>query len=145
MIPNSVTSIYNYAFSDCRGLTSINIPGSVTTIGDHAFQDCSGLTSINIPDSVTSIYQAVFSGCTGLTSIVIPNSVTSIGEYAFQQCSNLISITCNAVVAPGIKSMTFNAIKENGVLHYPSGSDYSSWMKTDSYYLGYYNWTSQEI
>ena len=62
------------------------IPNSVTSIGDWAFYYCTGLTSVTIPNSVTSIGGAAFSGCTGLTSVTIPNSVTSIEEYAFQGC-----------------------------------------------------------
>jgi hypothetical protein len=57
----------------------------VTSIGDYAFSYCSGLTSVKIPNSVTSIGARAFDGCSGLTltSITIPNSVTSIGEAAF--------------------------------------------------------------
>ena len=33
-IPNSVTSIGDYAFSGCTSLTSVTIPNSVTSIGD---------------------------------------------------------------------------------------------------------------
>ena len=83
IIPNSVTSIGNYAFSGCSGLTSITIPNSVMSIGWEAFSGCSGLTSITIPNSVTSIGSFAFSFCSGLTSITIPNSVTSIGQDAF--------------------------------------------------------------
>ena len=104
VIPNdgSVTSIGDYAFSGCSGLTSITIPDSVTSIGDGVFSSCSGLTSITIPDSVTSIGDGVFSSCSGLTSITIPNSVTSIGEYAFSGCSGLTSITIpNSVTSIG--------------------------------------------
>ena len=46
IIPNSVTTIGNYAFYDCSGLTSVVIPNSVTSIGDFAFCYCSGLTSV---------------------------------------------------------------------------------------------------
>ena len=92
-IPNSVTSIGNYAFCGCSGLTSITIPNSVTSIGNYAFWGCSGLTSITIPDSVTSIGSWAFENCTGLTSITIPNSVTSIGNGAFAGCTGLTSIT----------------------------------------------------
>ena len=92
VIPNSVTSIGDYAFFDCSGLTSIVIPNSVTSIGDDAFRDCSGLTSIIIPNSVTSIGNLAFYNCSGLTSIVIGNSVTSIGNSAFSDCSGLTSI-----------------------------------------------------
>ena len=82
-IPNSVTSINNDTFSNCTGLTSVTIPNSVTTIGDYAFDHCTGLTSVTIPNSVTSIGEGAFSDCNGLTSVTIPNSVTSIGEDAF--------------------------------------------------------------
>ncbi len=91
-IPNSVTAIGDYAFSDCVGLTSVTIPNSVTAIGDYAFY-CSGLTSITIPNSVTAIGTAAFSNCTGLTSITIPNSVTAISDHAFSNCSGLTSVT----------------------------------------------------
>ena len=88
-----VTSITNYAFDYCSGLTSITIPDSVTSIGDDAFYNCSGLTSITIPSSVTSIGDDAFYNCSGLTSITIPSSVTSIGEWAFYGCSNLTNVT----------------------------------------------------
>ena len=92
-IPNSVTSIGDYAFYGCSGLTSLTIPNSVTTIGNDAFYDCSGLTSLTIGNSVTTIGDDAFSGCSGLTSLTIGNSVSSIGEYAFSGCSSLTSVT----------------------------------------------------
>ncbi len=92
-IPDSVTSIGDYAFEDCSSLTSITIPDSVTSIGEFAFRECSSLTSITIPDNVTSIAWSSFSGCSSLTSVTIPDSVTSIGNYAFSGCSSLTSVT----------------------------------------------------
>ena len=101
-IPNSVTSIGNYAFYNCSGLTSVTIPNSVTSIGERAFSYCSGLTSVTIPNSVTYIGDGAFSGCSGLTSVTIPNSVTYIGDQAFQSCSGLTSVTIpNSVTSIG--------------------------------------------
>ncbi|MBR5859761.1 MAG: leucine-rich repeat domain-containing protein, partial [Bacteroidaceae bacterium] len=74
-IPNSVTTIGSFAFSDCSGLTDITIPNSVTAIGNYAFNDCSDLISITIPKSVKSIGKDAFYKCSSLTSIIIPNSV----------------------------------------------------------------------
>lgn len=48
VIPNSVTSIENFAFYCCHKLTSITIPNSVTSIGRDAFYACYGLTSVTI-------------------------------------------------------------------------------------------------
>ena len=89
----SVTSIGNYAFVWCSGLTSVTIPNSVTSIGVGAFSGCSSLTSVTIPNSVTSIGKWAFISCSGLTSVTIPNSVTSIGNMAFAYCSGLTSVT----------------------------------------------------
>lgn len=92
-IPNSVTSIKNWAFYYCDSLTSVTIPNSVTSIGDYAFLFCYSLTSITIPDSITSIGDEVFRYCDSLTSITIPDSVTSIGDRAFEYCKSLTSFT----------------------------------------------------
>ena len=89
----SVTSIADYAFYLCIGLTSVTIPNSVTSIADYAFEGCSSLTSVTIPNSVTSIGKWAFISCSGLTSVTIPNSVTSIGNGAFRDCSGLTSVT----------------------------------------------------
>ena len=86
-----VTSIGDYAFLGCDGLTSVTIPDSVTSIGWYAFSGCSGLMRVTIPDTMTSIGESAFSGCSGLTSMTIPDSVTSIGWYAFSGCSSLTS------------------------------------------------------
>ncbi len=75
VIPNSVTSIGDYAFSGCSGLTSVTIPNSVKSIGDYAFSGCSGLTSVTIPNSVKSIGGNAFSDCSGLTSVHISDIV----------------------------------------------------------------------
>ena len=91
-IPNSVTSIGEYAFSHCTSLTSVTIPNSVTSIGEYAFSHCTSLTSVTIPNSVTSIGEHAFSYCTSLTSVTISDSVTSIGEYAFYDCTSLTDV-----------------------------------------------------
>ncbi len=105
-IPNSVTSIGDYAFSG-SGLKSITIPNSVTSIGDSAFWDCTSLSSVNIPSSVESVGDYVFYGCTSLTSVTIPNSVKSIGDGAFYGCTRLTSIT----IPSSVKSIGYEAFK----------------------------------
>ena len=87
----SVISIGSSAFSDCSGLTSIEIPNSVISIGYGAFRGCFSLTSVTIPNSVTSIGSSAFSGCTGLTNLIVEN-----GNSTYDSRNN-----CNAIIETG--------------------------------------------
>ncbi|MGN0638771.1 MAG: leucine-rich repeat protein [Huintestinicola sp.] len=104
-IPDSVTSIGKYAFWRCESLSSITIPNNVRVIGSFAFSFCSSLTSITIPDSVTDIGKDAFYYCDHLTSIAIPDSVTDIGESTFAHCRRLKSIT----IPNNVKSIGYEA------------------------------------
>ena len=101
-IPNSVTSIGERAFSDCDGLTSITIPNSVTSIGNWAFYNCTGLTTVNFNaencTSMGSLDYPVFSNCHNLTTINIGDKVKCIPDYAFAYCDELRIVNFNAVI-----------------------------------------------
>ena len=112
--------LYN---DDNTEIKDLVIPNSVTSIGNYAFYGCSGLTSITIPNSVTSIGRSAFSGCSGITSITIPNSVTSIGKYAFRGFSALTSVVvesgntvydssnnCNAIIETASNTLIIGCI-----------------------------------
>ena len=86
-----IETAYNTLLYGCKNTT---IPNSVTTIDDYAFYGCDSLTSIVIPNSVTEIGYGAFYDCIDLTSIVIPNSVTSIGDNAFCNCWRLTDVYC---------------------------------------------------
>ena len=93
---------------------------SVTSIGEYAFYDCTGLTSVDIPNSVTSIGEYAFYKCTGLTSANIPNSVTSIGYYAFAGCTGLKKLVCNATSPPVCQRGVFYGVDKNECTLYVS-------------------------
>ena len=122
----SVTTIGDYAFSDCTGLTSVTIPSSVNSIGEEAFRGCTGLTSVTIPTSVTEIGYSAFGGTPWYnnqpdgvvyigkvayefkgemasgTAINIKEGTVSISGYAFYGCTGLTSITIpNSVTSIG--------------------------------------------
>ena len=107
-IPNSGTSLGDFAFWDCGSLTNVTIGTNVTSIGDFAFSGVSSLTSVTIPNSVTSIGDSVFSGCGSLTSVTIPNSVTSLGDFAFSDCGSLTNVTIpNSVTSIGVGAFSY--------------------------------------
>lgn len=91
-IPNSVTSIGDYAFAGCYFSENIIISDSVKNIGKSAFS-MSYITNLSIPDSVENIGDSAFYYCKGLMDVTIGNGITNISKYAFDQCSNLKNIS----------------------------------------------------
>jgi hypothetical protein len=92
ILPNSITSIDNYAFNLCFNLRNVIIPKSVTSIGRLAFSHCSSLDSITIPNSVITIGVNAFEKCSNLLSINIGSAVSSIGYDTFLDCTRLTEI-----------------------------------------------------
>ncbi|MCR5149874.1 MAG: leucine-rich repeat protein, partial [Clostridiales bacterium] len=110
-IPNSVTSIGNYAFSNCTGLVSINIPNSVTSIGNNAFFN---VLNVNYTGKATGspwgarcvngyadgllVYRdsgkKKLVACSTLAkgSVVIPASTDTIEDSAFYSCSMIEAV-----------------------------------------------------
>ena len=110
-IPNSVTSIGDFAFNDCSSLTSVTynanaivgyrifarctllkkltIGNEVSIIPDGIFYECKRLSSITIPASVITIGSESFRDCTGLKNIVGGDGIKKIGDEAFSGCSSL--------------------------------------------------------
>ena len=93
-IPDSVTVISDWAFSECASLEKIIIPDSVIEIGEGAFYSCTGLTELVLPDSVTKIDDTAFRGCSALKTIIIPDSVHEFGWGLFNGCDN-ITVICS--------------------------------------------------
>ncbi len=97
-IPETVTTIVENAFRDCKELTTVEIPQSVTAISADAFSGCTSLTEVSVPNQVTEIQSGAFSGCTALTEVNLGSSVTSIGENAFSGCSELKEVNVHSNV-----------------------------------------------
>lgn len=82
-VPETVTTIPNYAFANLKDLTSITLPPYMTAIGEGAFMNCSGLKQITIPDGIKYIESMTFYGCSSLEKITLPKSLTKIYRQAF--------------------------------------------------------------
>lgn len=58
VIPNTVTTIGDQAFSGNRKLSAVTIPSSVTTINLQAFSDCSALSKVSVKQSTPLVLSA---------------------------------------------------------------------------------------
>lgn len=87
----------------CSNLNDIIIPNSVTKIGDFCFSECSSLSSLSIPNSVTTIGRGAFYGCLRLTSVtshILAKNLFDIDSTVF---SNVDKTTCILYVPYGAK------------------------------------------
>ena len=138
VLPDSVTSIGNTAFGNCKQLTTftINPTSTLQSIGSNAFKDCIKLTSFYFPNSLTSIGSGlfiynngslkelinfencgvttipsgVFSQCSGLKEVKFPYGVTEINGSDLLKWANLDSITLPQTLTTITNSITCNSI-----------------------------------
>lgn len=94
-IPDSVVTISDWAFSECKKLSRITIPDTVQEIGEGAFSNCVLLDEVEIPDSVEKIDDCAFRGCANLERVIIPASVTDIGWGLFDGCERSVTVFCD--------------------------------------------------
>lgn len=96
-LPDTLSSIGDYAFSGCKGLRRLNIPQSVATLGTGAFRD-SGLQTISLSGAISRVPRLAFAGCAALTSVTLSEGTRHIDEKAFDGCVLLRSVTIPASV-----------------------------------------------
>ena len=92
-INDATTSIGSWAFDECYKLTTLSLGKNITTIGDYAFLDCHTLDNVTIPPSVTSIGKSAFYRCYALTTLSLGENIEKIGSYAFADCRHLTNVT----------------------------------------------------
>lgn len=143
-IPDSVTAMSG-CFGTCMALSSVTIGSGVTVIPEFCFFNCPSLTSVTIPDNITTIQDGAFQTCTGLTELRLGSGVTEIGHLVFYNDSALTQITATSRLDTTLYYNTFEGIATGGTLYYPSDIDYSGWLSTAPYLLGYYGWNGTNI
>ena len=106
-INGSLVKIPEHAFDGCN-ISSLILPNSVETISDYAFTNNVGMKSANIGTAVKIIGNNAFSGCTVLADITLGTSLQSIGNEAFMSVGSLTT-SWNSLIFP--ESLTSIGIK----------------------------------
>ena len=88
---NTITNVGDYAFQDCKRLTSISLP-NVKTIGEGAFYGCSGLQTMTLPNTVTTLGDYAFTNCQSLTSVKLSYNLKRVGNETFSGCESLTGV-----------------------------------------------------
>lgn len=101
-LPESVTSIGDYALDSCEGIKKVVMPG-VKTIGHWSFRNCYELESLDFSDKLESIGNYCFDKNLKITSVTLPETVTNLGGYVFEGNPQLTTVVCKAVNPPAVK------------------------------------------
>lgn len=136
-VPDTVTTIADYAFDNSPNITKVTIGKNVKTIGfyafsgnkkletveftgnnltsieDEAFSDCIALSELNITGNGLVINSEAFYGNYALKSLTLGTGVKTINSYAFQQCTSLETVNIgNDVETIGYYAFYSNNLKQ---------------------------------
>lgn len=92
-IPDSVETIGNGAFYDCRDLERITLPSALQTLSTVTFYNCTALSEVTFPASLKTIESSAFSGCRNLSEVELPASLKAIRSSVFHLCINLKTVS----------------------------------------------------
>ena len=112
VIPDTVTDIGNYAFSDCTELKDVTLPNIRKNIVAGMFEGCTSLEKIVLPETVTAIRPDAFKGCTALKDITWSEALENIESCAFQNCSALTDVT----IPDSVKSIGYGVFSDCSAL-----------------------------
>lgn len=111
-LPETVTSIGQWAFAECSSLETAELPASLTSIGTAAFLECTALREITLPEGLTAMGDSAFSTCTALTRVTLPSTLETVPQWCFYNCSALEEV----VFAEGLTVIGYSAFYGCGSL-----------------------------
>ncbi|MBR3554005.1 MAG: leucine-rich repeat protein [Clostridia bacterium] len=97
-LPKTLKSIGLNAFENCVSLETITLPAGVTTIGRDAFKNCTALREVTLSDAMTALPDELFYGCTALKTVTLPAALKTVGSRAFMKCESLPALFLPATV-----------------------------------------------
>ena len=92
-LPSALTTIGEYAFANCDGLTEAVIYGNTGYVGGYAFYDCNELAALTLSEGVSYIGSLAFGYCEKLEAVALPETITKLEGNPFAGCVGLLSFT----------------------------------------------------
>lgn len=118
------SEVRKFDFSYCSSIQSVTLPDSITTVPNYAFYSCDSLQEVNMPESLKEIGDRAFANCSSLKAFGIPAGVTSLGESPFEGCGAITTFS----VAQGNNNYTdidgvLYTSNQEILIHYPGAKE----------------------
>jgi len=111
VLSDSIETIGEYAFGNCKALENITWGASITAIEKGAFYNCNSLTTLALPDTLKTIGEDTFANCTALKEITFGTGLKTIGVTAFEKCTSLEKL----VLPEGLTTIEYEAFANCGI------------------------------
>ena len=154
-IPQTITTIEEWAFMSCSTLETVNVGTGLEKVGRSAFAGCTALKKVNITDlaawcgidfadeNANPIWRprSLYLNDNELTTLEIPAGVTKIGDFAFANAVNITSVTIGADVET-IGTSAFKYCRSATELNIPDNvteigtGAFESWVSTTTLNIG---------
>ena len=126
ILPNALKVIGKAAFQ-WSPIESVDIPDSVMTIGEKAFDNCKALSEISFGTGLKEIGKQAFSGIHGISKWYLPDGLEIIQENAFLYCSFEEMHIPSSVTQIGSHAIDASVWGEKTVIFGKSGSNAESY------------------
>ncbi len=83
VIPDTVTTIWNNAFANCKKLHTVDMGNGVETLIQKTFSGCEKLENLKLSPNLKQSDDAAFSGCKSLKELYIPKTFTGWSQEMF--------------------------------------------------------------
>lgn len=135
LLPDGLTGFGQQAFYEMSSLKSIALPEGITAIGLNDFAYCTSMTSVSLPSSLRTIAGSAFTECYALKEVIVPEGVTSIGTYAFESDTSLERIVLPASLQTVGRAICGNCPNLAHVYYAGSADEWAALnVQTGSYY-----------
>ena len=120
VIPDDVTWIAGYCFSQSPYMQTVEMPNSVTTLGSSAFSGCKALTHVRISESLKVIDSYTFESCENLHFLDIPESVGILAEDVFRYTPLEVIVIRGTFSGEGLAAGAFSFLSSSATLYVQS-------------------------
>ncbi|MBQ3001719.1 MAG: leucine-rich repeat protein [Bacilli bacterium] len=134
ILPASVQTVKEAAFSGCSSLVKVIFNEGVTEVAEDLFKACASLVDVTLSDTITTINSGAFNGCSNLKTLKIGKNLETIASDVFTATSLFESLEIDSENPNYVFKDHALLSKDETILHsyFASGNDSTEYTISDT-------------